>query len=76
MHNTIYTILSSKPHNPHYLKRYIKFIESCKLNTTGELHHIAPKSKQLFPEFKSFKLHQWNKIKLSLRQHYIAHLLL
>lgn len=27
--NDIYSILESKPHNPHYLKRYFKFIVSC-----------------------------------------------
>ena len=26
----IYSTLSSIPHNPHYLKRYINFIEGCK----------------------------------------------
>jgi len=27
----IYKILASKPHNPHYLNRYIRFIEWCQL---------------------------------------------
>ena len=76
----IYTILSSKPHNPHYLHRYIKFIESCKLNddiSYKEKHHICPKSKMdMFPEFSSLTNHPWNKILLTERQHIIAHWIL
>lgn len=76
----IYQLLYSKPHNEHYLKRYIKFIQNIKkldqqsLNT--ESHHILPKSSDLFPEYKSFKDFPMNEIKLSYRQHYIAHLIL
>lgn len=49
----IYTILSSKPHNDHYLKRYVKFIESCKQanNLCGvytEGYHICPKRQICF----------------------------
>lgn len=76
----IYKILSSKSHNPHYLIRYIKFINSRpkheKSSDLTESHHICPKSNDLFPEFKSFKLHPWNKINLTLKEHYVAHLLL
>jgi hypothetical protein len=41
-------ILSSKPHNKHYLNRYVKFIKYCSnLNFEGytENHHICPKLK-------------------------------
>ena len=72
-------ILQSKPHNAHYLNRYIKFINYYINNpTTGstEDHHICPKSSDLFPEFKSIKKFPWNKVALTLRQHYIAHKLL
>lgn len=72
-------ILKTKPHNPHYLNRYIKFITQCvnsSQTTKTEDHHICPKSSDLFPEFKSFKKYPWNKAKLTLRQHYIAHRLL
>lgn len=73
----IYTILSSKPHNPHYLKRYIKFIESCEHTTEyTERHHICPKAKDLFPEYASFKEHPWNVKRLTARQHFIAHKML
>ena len=79
----IYNILSSKPHNTHYLNRYCKYIQYCNLVNTNiskdiytENHHICPKSKQLFPEYKSFSLYNWNKVKLTGRQHLIAHLLL
>lgn len=78
----IYSILSSKPHNPHYLKRYYKFILWCQqINSTktkeelGKIskHHICPKAKDLFPEYESFKKFSWNKAILTGRQHFIAH---
>jgi hypothetical protein len=73
-------ILKSKPHQKLYLDRYIKFIIWCRNNPPTskyiEAHHICPKASDLFPEYKSFKLYPWNKIKLTLKQHYIAHLLL
>jgi len=73
----IYAILSSKPHNPHYLNRYVRFISACRIAATaGEKHHICPKSSDLFPEYRSFKLNPWNKVDLTLRQHYIAHRIL
>lgn len=81
----IYTISKGKPHNAFYLNRYIKFINFCaehnNKKTNQELgycenHHILPKSKDLFPEYKSFRDYPWNCIKLTTRQHFIAHLLL
>ena len=79
----IYNILSSKPHNPHYLKRYWKFIQWCKEqnktlldNVYVEEHHIAPKAKDLFPQYKSFRENPWNKIKLTSHQHILAHVML
>lgn len=73
----IYTILLSKPHNPHYLNRYWKFIQS-RISTSeySELHHICPKAKDLFPEYSSLSKNPWNKIRLSSREHFIAHWML
>lgn len=64
-----------------YLKRYIKFISSCIAvndNTSGykEKHHILPKAKYLWPEYTSFKKNPWNRVHLTARQHYIAHIML
>jgi hypothetical protein len=80
---TIYSILSSKPHNPHYLNRYWKFIQYCQKhnlssidNTPLEEHHVCPKAKDLFPEYSSFKKNEWNLITLTCRQHILAHVLL
>ena len=55
----IHYILSSKPHNSHYLKRYIKFIQACQhknINYGGytEKHHICPKADDMFPEYANF----------------------
>ena len=79
----LYNILSIKEHNKFYLDRYVKFILACiEKNSTihnliyVEQHHIAPKSKDMFPEYTSFKLHHWNKATLTYRQHIIAHILL
>lgn len=74
----IYKKLLSKAVNKHYIKRYVKFIESCKNGKTPtgykEIHHILPKGE--FPEFANFKENEWNSITLSLRQHFIAHMML
>lgn len=77
----IYLILSKKEHKHHKLIRYIKFIHNCKVKNENfqnitENHHICPKAKDMFPEYKSFKENPWNLAKLTPRQHYIAHTLL
>lgn len=78
----IYPILSSKPHNQHYLNRYIKYIKGCEEQNNSinpvyvEEHHICPKAKDMFPEYNNFSIHNWNKVKLTPRQHFIAHILL
>jgi hypothetical protein len=79
--NTTAEILFSKPNNPHYLKRYIRFIEGCQEVNEDfagytEKHHICPQAKDLFPEYKSLKKHPWNCAILTPRQHFIAHHLL
>lgn len=77
----IYSILASKPHNPHYLNRYITFIQKCQQKNVVyegyvERHHICPKAKDMFPEYRDFKRHPWNRAVLTTRQHFIAHLIL
>lgn len=59
--------------NPHYLNRYLHFVLNCtpNLNDYSEKHHILPKS--LFPEFKT---NPENLIRLTARQHFIAHWIL
>jgi hypothetical protein len=77
----IYSILASKPHNLHYLNKYITFIQKCQLKNTNyngqiEKHHICPRANDMFPEYESFSIHPWNRALLTPRQHFIAHLLL
>lgn len=77
----IYSILASKPHNPHYLYRYITFIKQCQQKNAGyegivEKHHICPKADDMFPEYTNFSKNPWNKAILTPRQHFISHLLL
>jgi hypothetical protein len=71
-------ILFSKSHNQHHLKRYIKLMGAWKDQNLEvfHVHHICPKAKDLFPEYANLKKHPWNGIKLSPRQHYIAHRIL
>ena len=77
----IYSLLSSKPHNPHYLNKYTRFIRNCQLKNQGytgytERHHICPKAIDMFPEYSSFIYHPWNCAILTARQHFIAHMML
>ena len=81
--NDIYAILSSKSHNPHYLNRYYKFILLCTLANKNlsksvytENHHICPKAKDHFPEYTNLRIFPWNSIRLTRRQHIIAHYIL
>lgn len=72
-------LLRSKPNNSHYLSRYIKFVEYCLSNPSqqaDEAHHICPKSRDMFPEYKSFGRFPWNKSLMTKKQHRLAHLLL
>jgi hypothetical protein len=74
-------ILKSKPNNPHYLNRYIKFIIWClKNNDTSngyfEKHHICPRASDMFPEYSNFNDNPWNSVLLTFRQHLLAHVLL
>ena len=72
-------ILQSKKHNPHYLNRYIAFINACKRTEKRgycEIHHICPKAKAFFPEYSDLKEHPWNGVKLTAREHFISHIML
>lgn len=72
--NVIYEELRSIEYEPRHLNRYIEFIEVCKSNPpTGycEKHHILPRS--LFPNEID---NPNNIIKLSARQHFLAHMIL
>lgn len=73
----IYEVLRTKPHSERHLARYVKFIQS-RTPQEGPLerHHICPKALDLFPQFNSFIDHPWNRIDLTPREHYVAHLLL
>ena len=78
----IYELALPKTKNLHYLKRYLKFIEQCKIANEinppnyVENHHILPKAKDLFPEYANFSKFRWNSARLTFRQHLIAHILL
>lgn len=76
---TLLDTLSSIPNNPLYVNRYHTFITRCveynsahlSSGTYSELHHVLPKS--IWPEYEACN---WNIVKLTARQHYIAHFIL
>lgn len=78
----ILAILTQKPHNLHWLTRYYAFIVACQTQNKknhiekGEIHHICPKAKDLFPEYKNLNQYKWNSVFLSYRQHFLAHWML
>jgi Zn-finger nucleic acid-binding protein len=75
----LYQQLSSKSKNNFYTKRYINFMISRNdkpKNVYTELHHILPKAKTQFPEYKNLVKYPWNGIELTGQEHFIAHWLL
>ena len=75
----IYNTLATKPHNSHYLRRYVAFIIACMTKTYDcytEKHHICPQADDMFPEYKDLREHPWNNAVLTARQHFIAHILI
>ena len=73
--NFIHEYLSMKSNNAHYIEKYANFIKTRK-NIGNHKHHILPKAKDMFPDFKCFKQNPWNMIKLTYREHFIAHKIL
>ena len=64
--------------NKHYFNKYINFIIHYQNRITKtkylENHHIIPRS--LFVEYEDLKQCPWNGIKLTAREHIIAHIML
>lgn len=76
----IRAVLESVEHNRHYLNKYIRFLAGCQTkNSTAvrlEKHHICPKAADMFPQYRNLRTHTWNVVKLTSRQHIIAHYML
>lgn len=74
--------LIKKGGNEHYSKRYINFIKRCKDKNENmeyeytENHHILPKAKGYWPEYRLRSEHPWNTVTLTAEQHFIAHWIL
>lgn len=68
-----YELLISKGGKPHFIKKYLRMIQSFKYSDGDytELHHILPKS--MFPEYSKDKI---NLVRLTGRQHYLVHVCL
>jgi hypothetical protein len=74
-----FSILYENSANHHYVTRYIKFIQSIATRSDMidgyyEKHHILPKS--MYPEYKNLSTHPWNCVKLTMREHFLAHWML
>ena len=65
--------LTTLEHNPQWVDRYLTFLaETVEPDEAeAEAHHILPKA--LFPEFRRFREHPWNRIHLSPADHLLAH---
>lgn len=71
--------LLKKCHNRLYVERYCRFIQYYRDNPQSDfdtVHHILPKGKHCWPEYANLRRNPWNAVKLTNRQHFIAHLLL
>lgn len=69
-------LLKSIPHNAHYLTRYIRLVSIWQQQNLAtidliERHHICPRA--MFPEYKDGRRYTWNIVKLTPRQHFLAH---
>jgi hypothetical protein len=63
----------------HYIKKYLNFIQTRKtvyVPKETHLHHILPKAKDMFPQYKNLKEYSWNGIYLTPREHFVAHWIL
>ncbi|ODA49489.1 hypothetical protein BC476_05985 [Vibrio parahaemolyticus] len=54
-----------------YLEKYLEIVSSDDDVEYTEAHHILPKS--IWPEFKDLKANEWNKVRLSAYNHFMAH---
>jgi hypothetical protein len=66
------SILSQLEHNPFWLDRYENFLnETPQSVSLFDRHHILPQA--IFPKYRSFHLHKWNRIDLQPADHLLAH---
>jgi hypothetical protein len=59
--------------------RYLRYIASRpnqKIKGVTHWHHILPKAKDMFPEYKLLKVFPWNGVHLTPREHFLAHWML
>ena len=77
--NKFYALMETYATNTVQLRRYLKYLKLCAIAnknslTYSEKHHILPKS--IFPQFKHLGKHPWNRIDLTYKQHFYAHVIL
>lgn len=73
-------ILNAACKNAHMTTRYISFVERLRQDrsppTVMHRHHILPKAKDMFPQYKRFDEHPWNELCVSPREHFLLHWML
>lgn len=59
-----------------YFEKCLNFKDNPKVVHVTVYHHILPKDKDFFPEFKNLKEHTWNGVHLSRKEHTEVHKIL
>lgn len=75
----LYRKAETRPADVRMITRYLAFIASrpnIYQKGVTHLHHILPKARDFFPEYKDLKAHTWNGVFLTTREHFIAHWML
>lgn len=75
----ISSTLISKSISEHAANRYLKFIAACRASPVegySEVHHVLPQAGSCWPEFANLSDNKWNAVRLTARQHLVAHWML
>jgi hypothetical protein len=79
---TEFIIEQLKSKNVISIEKCYEYVEFCLSHNVEkqcgitESHHILPKAKSMFPQYKNFNAYEWNCVNLTYEDHYIAHSIL
>lgn len=79
MSTTLLYTKTNRQHSTSMIARYLSFISSranIYIKGATHYHHILPKARDFFPEYKDLSLFPWNGVHLTAREHFIAHWML
>lgn len=75
----LYSKIANRGGVEYMVTRYLAFIASRPgqyIKRVTHNHHILPKARDFFPEYKDLATHAWNSVHLTPREHFIAHWML